>query len=583
MSGKLQQQLMGFALNGRNSVARKMFSRGLSTEAKAKIKSVYVSEVGVSSGNTPFLLALLGYFQKHIPSTGFYDAVASPKAAAVESAFGLKSKSVSSADINKFLASGKQDEVLDNIFEGYMAVKSEKDFVVVQGTGSEIDAKIALSLDSPVVISVNAQSGNADELYSAALLRRQLFLDNKVEVAGVAASGASAEVTAALKSKFEAAGITFIGGVNAGVSAEEAKKSFEGLVSGSAVASNLEKYFKASTLRFPPRFFTYGINAACKKDPQHIVLPESLDKRVLTAAAEITARGLAKVTLLGDATYVAEEAKKLGLDLSNVNVIDPKTSPKLQEYIDILVEKRKSKGLTPEQAKDLLIKDVNFYGTLMVTVGDADGMVSGAMHTTAATIRPGLQVLRPKGDFLCSSIFFMCLPEKVLVYGDCAVNPNPTPKDLAVIAINSADTAAAFGFDPRVAMLSYSTLGSGAGPDVAAVTEAIAIVREKRPDIKVEGPLQYDASIDPSIAGVKIKGENPVAGKANVFIFPDLNTGNNTYKAVQQSTGTVAMGPVIQGFTKPVNDLSRGCTVLDIINTVTITSIQAQFDKKKAN
>ncbi|EFJ49262.1 phosphate acetyltransferase [Volvox carteri f. nagariensis] len=315
---------------------------------------------------------------------------------------------------------------------------------------------------------------------------------------------------------------------------------------------------------------------------KHVVLPESVDKRVLAAAAEATARGLARITLLGDPATVASEGKKLGLDLGGCRVVHPASSDRLDTYISMLVEARRQKGMTAERAADLLLGDINFFATMMVAAGDADGMVSGAIHTTASTIRPALQVLKTPDMPLVSSVFFMCLPDRVLVYGDCAVNVNPSASDLASIAITSADTAAAFGIEPRVAMLSYSTLGSGSGPDVEKVTEAVALVKSRRPDILVEGPIQYDAAIDPAVAAVKVKGGSEVAGKATVFVFPDLNTGNNTYKAVQQSTGAIAMGPVMQGLLKPVNDLSRGCTVPDILNTVCVTSIQAMQFKKSA-
>ncbi|KAG2494209.1 hypothetical protein HYH03_007567 [Edaphochlamys debaryana] len=359
----------------------------------------------------------------------------------------------------------------------------------------------------------------------------------------------------------------------------QCKALFDRYIDTNQVVAGLQK---SRPTRVTPKMFQHAMKQTCLASPQHIVLPESVDKRILAAAAEVTARGLARVTLLGDPAAVNTEAKKLGLDLSGCTIHNPAASDRMDKYIEMLVEARAKKGMTKEMAADLLNGDINFYGTLMVAAGDADGMVSGAMHTTAATIRPALQLLRTPDASNVSSVFFMCLPDRVLVYGDCAVNVNPSAAELAQIAITSADTAKAFGIDPRVAMLSYSTLGSGAGPDVQKVTEAVKIVKERRPDIMVEGPIQYDAAIDPEVAAVKIKGENKVAGKATVFVFPDLNTGNNTYKAVQQSTGAVAMGPVMQGLLKPVNDLSRGCTVPDIVNTICVTSIQAMQFKVRA-
>ncbi|GLC50353.1 hypothetical protein PLESTB_000369800 [Pleodorina starrii] len=359
---------------------------------------------------------------------------------------------------------------------------------------------------------------------------------------------------------------------------ERSKLLFDRYLDVNAVVAALQRERPS---RMTPKMFAHSLQSMCRSDPQRIVLPESVDKRVLSAAAEATARGLARVVLLGEPATVGSEAKKLGLDLTGCEVVNPASSPRLEAYISLLVEARKKKGMTPERAADLLLGDINFFGTMMVASGDAEGMVSGAIHTTASTIRPALQVLKSPDSGLVSSVFFMCLPDRVLVYGDCAVNVNPTAAELATIAITSADTAAAFGIEPRVAMLSYSTLGSGAGPDVEVVTEAVSLVKARRPDIKVEGPIQYDAAIDPAVAAVKIKGGSEVAGKATVFIFPDLNTGNNTYKAVQQSTGAIAMGPVMQGLLKPVNDLSRGCTVPDILNTICVTSIQAMQFKRQ--
>ncbi|KFM26411.1 Phosphate acetyltransferase [Auxenochlorella protothecoides] len=271
---------------------------------------------------------------------------------------------------------------------------------------------------------------------------------------------------------------------------------------------------------------------------------------------------------------VAAAAARFNVDVSRCEVEDHRSSTRLDAYADFLVEARKKKALTKAAALDQLT-DINMFGTIMVAMGDADGMVSGATCTTANTIRPALQVLKTPDRRLISSVFFMCLPDRVLVYGDCAVNVEPTAAELAQIATTSADTAAAFGVEPRVAMLSYSTLGSGAGPQVDLVTEATALARAARPDLAIEGPIQYDAAVDPGVAATKVKGRSEVAGRATVCVFPDLNTGNNTYKAVQQSTGAIAIGPLMQGLARPVNDLSRGCTVADIVNTVACTAVQA--------
>ncbi|KAL4444345.1 hypothetical protein ABPG75_012082 [Micractinium tetrahymenae] len=359
---------------------------------------------------------------------------------------------------------------------------------------------------------------------------------------------------------------------------QHAKDLFSKHVDANVIASQLALPKQA---KMTPKAFIHKIHEICRSDLQHIVLPESADRRVLAAAAEIVKKGLARVTLLGKPAEVAATAEKFNIDISACDVLDFLDCPQVDKYADQLVEARKAKQLTREGAIDLL-QDLNMFGTMMVRSGDADGMVSGAMCTTANTIRPALQVLKTPQKTLVSSIFFMCLPDKVLVYGDCAVNVEPKPEELAQIATVSSDTAASFGITPRVAMLSYSTGTSGFGPQVDKVKEATRIVKEQRPDLFVEGPIQYDAAVDPAIAAQKIKGGSEVAGKANVCIFPDLNTGNNTYKAVQQSTGAIAIGPLMQGLAKPVNDLSRGCTVADIVNTVACTAVQALGQKRKA-
>jgi phosphate acetyltransferase len=346
---------------------------------------------------------------------------------------------------------------------------------------------------------------------------------------------------------------------------------FNRYIDANVIASQLALPKQA---KLTPKNFIHRIHELCKAEKQHIVLPEATDRRVLAAASEATSRGIARITLLGSPDEVTAAARKFNVDISKCNILDFMSCPQREHYAIALGAARAEKGVTYDQALDLLT-DMNMFGTMMVREGDADGMVSGAMCTTAATIRPALQVLKTPEKTLVSSIFFMCLPTEVLVYGDCAVNVEPSSEQLAEIAIVSADTAAAFGIQPKVAMLSYSTLGSGSGPSVNKVIEATEIAKKRRPDLMIEGPIQYDAAVDPVIAAQKIKGDNPVAGHATVCIFPDLNTGNNTYKAVQQSTGAVAIGPLMQGLSAPVNDLSRGCTVADIFNTIACTSVQA--------
>ncbi|HET7897950.1 MAG TPA: phosphate acetyltransferase, partial [Flavisolibacter sp.] len=326
-----------------------------------------------------------------------------------------------------------------------------------------------------------------------------------------------------------------------------------------------------------PHMFQYQITKMAKSQRKHIVLPEGNDDRVLKAAARLLNQDIVDLTILGEAGQIAASIKRLGLsmDPNRVKIVNPIESPHFSDYAETLYELRKSKNVSLETARDLMT-DVSYFGTMMVYKGDADGMVSGALHTTQHTIRPALQFVKTqKGISTVSSVFFMCLPDRVAVFGDCAVNPDPTAEQLAEIAISSAESSQRFGIEPRIAMLSYSSGTSGEGADVEKVRQATEIVKQKRPDLKVEGPIQYDAAVDPIVGKQKLP-QSEVAGRANVLIFPDLNTGNNTYKAVQRETGALAIGPMLQGLNKPVNDLSRGCTVDDIFNTVIITAIQAQ-------
>ncbi|GIZ14287.1 phosphate acetyltransferase [Capnocytophaga catalasegens] len=337
--------------------------------------------------------------------------------------------------------------------------------------------------------------------------------------------------------------------------------------------------FKSDTIT--PRMFQYNMVQSAKNLQKHIVLPEGTDDRILTAASELAEDELVYLTILGDEQKIMVRVNELGLkwNENRIKILRPKDSPKYQSYVDKLYELRKDKGLERPQAQDLML-DYSYFGTMMVFLGDADGMVSGAVHTTAHTIRPSLQFVKTKpGVKTVSSVFFMLLQDRVLVYGDCAIVPNPTAEQLAEIAITSADSAKAFGIEPKVALLSYSSGTSGSGQDVDKVRAATEIVKEQRPDILVEGPIQYDAAVDPKVGKQKMP-DSQVAGQANVLIFPDLNTGNNTYKAVQRETGALAIGPMLQGLRKPVNDLSRGATIPDIYNTVLITAIQSAMPEK---
>ena len=339
---------------------------------------------------------------------------------------------------------------------------------------------------------------------------------------------------------------------------------------------NLEKRIEVvRSKRVTPIMFEYELIERAKADRQHIVLPEGEEERILRASEILLRRDVVDITLLGNPLGIKQKIGSLGLHLEMVRIIDPFESDLLERYAQIYYELRKHKDISLDMAIDTM-SDENYFGTMMVYNGDAGGMVSGSIHTTGETIRPALQIIRTRPGFsVVSSVFLMCLADRVLVYGDCAVNPDPNAEQLADIAISSAETAEIYGIEPRIAMCSYSTGDSGSGKDVDKVREATRIALLRRPDLRIEGPIQYDAAVDAGVARTKLP-ESEVAGKATVFIFPDLNTGNNLYKAVQRSANAVAIGPVLQGLNKPVNDLSRGCTVADIVNTVAITAIQAQ-------
>lgn len=328
-----------------------------------------------------------------------------------------------------------------------------------------------------------------------------------------------------------------------------------------------------------PAMFQYNLLKKARTQRKHIVLPEATDERILWAVERLVHTNVLDITLLGSRKEIEDKVRQLHmpLNLDMVNIIYPTESPNFEDYVETFYELRKHKNVSLQMARDSMT-DVSYFGTMMIYKGHADGMVSGAVHTTQHTIRPALQFIKTKpGMNIVSSVFFMCLADRVAVFGDCAINPNPNAQELAEIAISSADTSKSFGIEPKVAMLSYSSGASGKGADVEIVREATKIVKSKRPDLKIEGPIQYDAAVDERVGKSKMP-DSEVAGQASVLIFPDLNTGNNTYKAVQRETGAIAIGPMLQGLNKPVNDLSRGCTVEDVFNTVIITAIQAQTD-----
>ena len=392
------------------------------------------------------------------------------------------------------------------------------------------------------------------------------------------AEGASAELLAeeiaAARLRAEAAAASVVAVVlTGGAPALEAEVPVLTLPLGDEAATTLRA--TAAPTAVTPLAFQADLIERARADRKRIVLPEPDDDRVLQAAAQVLAAGIADITFVGDADYVAKRADELGLDLSAAQVVSVNDPAYLERYAEEFARLRAKKGVTLEQAREK-VTDVSYFGTMMVHMGDADGMVSGAAHTTAHTIVPSFQIIKTApGVSVVSSIFLMAMKDRVWAFGDCAVNPNPTSEQLADIAVTSARTAAQFGVTPRVAMLSYSTGTSGSGPDVDVVVEATRLAREKAPELAIEGPIQFDAAVDEAVASKKLPGSE-VAGKATVFVFPSLEAGNIGYKAVQRSSGAVAVGPVLQGLNKPVNDLSRGALVEDIVNTVALTAVQAQ-------
>ena len=371
-----------------------------------------------------------------------------------------------------------------------------------------------------------------------------------------------------------------VGAIKPRIYAENTKKinasiqDFETYIPINALA---ERVITFKSVGITPRMFQFNLMQQARAEKKRIVLPEGTDERILRATKELIDAEVVDIILLGDPEYIESKIGQLDLDLDldKIHIIDPQHSEHFEEYADTLYELRKHKNVDPTMAQDQ-ISDISYFGTMMVYKGHADGMVSGAVNTTQHTIRPALQFIKTQPNVsIVSSVFFMCLEDRVTVYGDCAINPNPSAEQLAEIAITSAVTSEAFGIEPKIAMLSYSSGASGFGADVEKVREATELVKKRNPQLKIEGPIQYDAAVDKEV-GKKKMPDSEVAGEASVFIFPDLNTGNNTYKAVQRETGALAIGPIIQGLNKPVNDLSRGSTVDDIVNTVVITAIQAQ-------
>jgi phosphate acetyltransferase len=458
-------------------------------------------------------------------------------------------------EVDTYVAgSGHLQTLLPALSDGALVVASGDRADLAVGTAAS-----ALSRDMPTPSGVVLTCGHRPDPMTQSLLEASglpvVAVDADTYQTLHALEGLRGEIRSSSRRKIAAA----LGEFNSGVDVEELSAQIR-LSHPDAVT---------------PLMFSTGLLERARADRKRIVLPEGTDERILTAAEELVHAGVVDITLLGNPAEIQAKAVASGLDLTGMEIIDPATSSLHDEFAEEYVRLRAHKGVSLETANDTVV-DPSYFGTMLVHSGRVDGMVSGAAHTTAHTIRPALEIIRttPEASIVSSS-FLMCLPDRVLVFADCAVNPDPSAEQLADIAISSADTARAFGIEPRVAMVSYSTGTSGSGSDVDKVREATALVELRRPDLPLAGPIQYDAAVDEGVGAAKLPG-NPVAGHASVMIFPDLNTGNTTYKAVQRSAPAVAIGPVLQGLRRPVNDLSRGCTVPDIINTVAITAIQAQ-------
>ena len=436
----------------------------------------------------------------------------------------------------------QMDKMVENIIETYKKLEAENDFVIVEGTNLmssdtvvefRLNQQMAKYLCLPVVLVMREDT---DTLASSDFITR-ILTQHKINVLGMLSS----------------------------------EKGLDYL---------LDECEKMSPSMLSTKMFEWQLLDRARSNKQRIVLPEGDCERILRAADDLNRREIVSLTILGNKQEILEKAKSLGLSLEGVNIIDPATSDKFEDYANTLAELRKAKGMTIEEARDLM-KDGAYCGTMMVYKNDADGMVSGAEHTTANTIRPALQFIKTKPNTsLVSGVLLMCILGKLSVFADCAVTPNPTSEQLSEIAVTTAETAKLFGLEPKVAFLSYGTGSSGKGPDVDLVKEAVRITKEKGVDFAVEGPIQFDAAVDPGVAKTKLPNSE-VAGQANVFIFPDLNTGNCCYKAIQRSLGNecLAVGPILQGLNKSVNDLSRGATVPDIINTVAVTALFAQKER----
>ncbi|XP_024530181.1 uncharacterized protein LOC9660299 isoform X2 [Selaginella moellendorffii] len=498
----------------------------------------------------------------------------------------------------EFLANGDLDEMLEQIYVAYRELKRRHECVLIEGTqfcrdASALDAHIASALGSPVLLATNVDALRqlwsskdhaenlqdwATEIATYTRCSALAFEKLKVRVVGGFVYGSSDAPD--MRKVFSKWKLQFVGALP-GFDERENPVAFADNIEIEALKRNMPEENAAPV---SPLLFRNSLFSRAKENNQVILLPEGDEPRTVQAAGFILQHGLCSLILLGEREKLLEAAKVYNVDLRSAIIKDPSDPQELEKYATVYYQTRKHKGMTLEKAREILGNDPITLGTCMVSAGDADGMVCGAVHTTANTVRPALQIIKTDpATPIVSSVMFICLEDAVVAYADVAINASPSADELATIAIASADTVTAFGLEPRVALLSYATGDSNAGPLVQKVADAASIARSRRPDLLLEGPFQYDAAVNAAAAKIKLKGKNSeVAGKANVFIFPDLNSSNIACKVVQQHTGATVIGPILQGLRKPVNDLSRGCTVKDIIATIATTAIQAAAEKKKS-
>ena len=472
----------------------------------------------------------------------------------------------SKSELEKALADGQDERVRKAAIERFAQILEQCNFVLVHGVAGadlrELNLQIAKDLNIPVC-------GFYPNEIAARIGTRLITAAKAVSFASIYKDKIS---FSALRSTQDGANSKKSELCGKNSACEKGAIELDKVVADKSYFTDAANSTRCEILT--PLKFESKLYAKARANVKTVVLPESDDERILRAAAIIKQSGAANLILLGREDEVQKSASKLGLDLAGVKILDPQTDASLEKFARDLYELRKAKGMSEAQARDL-VRDRTYFGTMLVYEGLADAMVSGAGTTTAETIRPALQIIKTKsGIASVSGAFIMCLDTQALLFADCAVAPSPSAEYLAGIAISSAATAKAFGFEPRVAMLSYSSGDSGSGESVEFIKTATQKAREKAPELLIDGPLQFDAAVDAAVAKKKMPG-SAVAGCANVFIFPDLNCGNICYKAVQRTAGAVAIGPILQGLKKPVNDLSRGCKVADIVNTILISAIQA--------